>query len=759
MIENLYQKKKFANTDVMVEKIIDWKVNDHCLIKVRATKNGRRQYYRGIVDEISTGRSECRIFLRDKGTKVSAKCIELQLSTDKFIKSSSAAVLCKLACIYPVNKQEQWSRITIDRFQDFLENFSLFAINQCGHKTPGSNSPLPVILWGIVEDSKVGFTIKPFRKYNNLTDILIHEGLVDFNKNSDWERQNMITVKELRDAPWDLNGWMCENPLEYEEASDKEEEVSETEPEECSDFKIAKNKMRIKSWISASAHNSMFIGTPSYVDKNGFICINNSEEEQTLLQIKQIIGELYNDYKSPYSSMKFVANEPCIARWTNNSFYRGIVDNILDDDNYLVTFVDFGDHTNVKSRDMFHEVIAHNIPILSNRYYVSGIEANDMYGKWSAEALDTLHGLVVDQVCQVSLDDKFYGYGSLMLPKWVKQCSLYIIEKNINVKNFMLENELAVEVKERAHEKSSLDQVEESVFDYKLDVLQPMSVNRMKLKNKNKEFMDIVDSIDVSESVNASTEECRDFMASQSKSSNSFVMDVLQRTLSDDSISNDSKQEDYQSFCNRRAYKKKLFNKPPKKLEELELYSMDLMVFTCEVKCVLTPTYFIVFPLIDEHLESMERLQKFLDEVDPVQLQSVTKPIVNGIYLAKYSEDSKWYRAMVLKDDGELVNVIYVDYMNIENVNVENLRQMPINLFRFKRRGIPVKLFNVKHNQQENRREIKYQLAKLVEGKKLTAVIRDYDNHKIPIIELIDENTNELIYQELINNSILTSLY
>lgn len=758
MIEKLYQKKKFAKSDMMIEKFVDWKVNDHCLIRVRATTNGRRQYYRGIVDEISTEKSECRIFLRDKGTKVPAKCIELQPSPDKFIKSSSGAIRCKLACIYPVNKQEQWSRITIDRFQDFSENFDLFAINQCGHKTTGSDSPLPVILWGIVEDSKAGFTSKPFRKYNNLTDILIHEGLVDFNKNSDWEEQNMISVKELRDAPWDLNGWMCENSLEYEEASDKEEEISEMAPEECSEFKIATNKMRIESWISASPDNtSMFIGTPSYVDRNCCICINNSEEEQTLSQLRVIIDDLYNDYKSPYLSQKFVVNEPCMAKWNDNLFYRGIVEDSLDEDVYRVSFVDFGDHTNVKSCDMFHEVIAHNIPILSNCYYVAGIEANDMYGKWSTEALDTLHGLVVDRVCQVTLDDKYYGYGSLMLPKWIKQCSIFLIERDIDVKNFMLANDFAVEVEEKSKVMSILEEVDESDMNDEFDVLHPIAVNRMKLKNKNQELMDLVGSINISESVNNSTEECQQFMASQPKNSQRSITNVVEQALSDDS--ENSKQEDYQSFCNRRAYKQKLLIKPPKRLEELELHTMDLILFTCEVICIVTSTDFIVLPLIDEHLDAMESLEDFLEALDPVKLQTVTKPIVYGHYLAKYSENDKWYRAKVLKEIEDSVNVIYVDYMNIENVKLENLRQMPINLYRFKKRGIPIKLFNVKHNEQENRREVKYAMAKLLEGKRLTAVIRDYDEHKVPIIELLDQNTNQLIYQEQIDNSMLTSLY
>ncbi|CAO1431200.1 unnamed protein product [Diamesa hyperborea] len=758
MIEKLLQKKQFANSDILVEKIVDWKVNDHCLIKVRATTNGRRQYYRGIVDEISTEKSECRVFLRDKGTKVPAKCIELQSSPDKFIKSSSGAIRCKLACIYPVNKQEQWSRITIDRFQDFSENFDLFAINQCGHKTAGSDNPLPVILWGIVEDSKAGFTTKPFRKYNNLTDILIHEGLVDFNKNSDWEEQKMISVKELRDAPWDLNGWMCDNSLEYEEATDIEEEVFETEPELCSDYKIATNKMRIESWISPTPQNTCtFIGTPSYVDRNCCICINNSVDQQTLSQLRMIIDDLYNDYKSPYSPQKFVANEPCMARWNDNLLYRGIVDDAIDDDTYLVSFVDFGDHANVKSRDMFHEVIAHNLPILSNCYYVSGIEANDMYGKWSTEALDTLHGLVVDKVCQVTLDDKYYGYGSLMLPKWVKQCSITLIEKDINIKDFMLANDFAVEVKEKLEVMSILEEVDESDVNDEFDVLHPIVVNRMKLKNKNQELMDLVGSININESINNSTEECRQFMASQPKNSQRFVTQVVEKALSDDS--ENSKQEDYQSFCNRRAYKQKLSIKPPKQLEELELHTMDLIVFTCEVKCIVTSTDLIVLPLIDEHLDSMERLEDFLQAVDPVQLQSVVKPIVNGIYLAMFSEDGMWYRAKVLKEIGDSVNVLYVDHMNTETVNVENLRQMPYNLYRFKKRCIPIKLFNVKHNEQESRREVKYLLAKLLEGKRLTAVVRKYDDHKIPLIELIDENTNELIYQQLIDKSMLTSLY
>ncbi|XP_030411140.1 tudor domain-containing protein 6-like isoform X3 [Gopherus evgoodei] len=67
------------------------------------------------------------------------------------------------------------------------------------------------------------------------------------------------------------------------------------------------------------------------------------------------------------------------------------------------------------------------------------------------------------------------------------------------------------------------------------------------------------------------------------------------------------------------------------------------------------------------------------------------------VCLAKYSEDEKWYRALIISGEcsTEQVEVIYVDYGNKELVSVENLRSINANFLKLKAQAFRCSLYNL----------------------------------------------------------------
>ncbi|XP_067401015.1 tudor domain-containing protein 6 isoform X2 [Emydura macquarii macquarii] len=69
----------------------------------------------------------------------------------------------------------------------------------------------------------------------------------------------------------------------------------------------------------------------------------------------------------------------------------------------------------------------------------------------------------------------------------------------------------------------------------------------------------------------------------------------------------------------------------------------------------------------------------------------------NLVCLAKYSEDEKWYRALIISGvlSTEHVEVIYVDYGNKELVSVKNLRSINANFLKLKAQAFRCSLYNL----------------------------------------------------------------
>jgi hypothetical protein len=70
---------------------------------------------------------------------------------------------------------------------------------------------------------------------------------------------------------------------------------------------------------------------------------------------------------------------------------------------YRVRYVDFGDTQTIDRSDIFTDVVAYNIPIVVSRYVLD--EILPLGSKWNNEFLNSLHALVVDKTCTVTVTE------------------------------------------------------------------------------------------------------------------------------------------------------------------------------------------------------------------------------------------------------------------------------------------------------------------------------------------------------------------
>uniref|UniRef100_A0A8C8RT59 Tudor domain containing 6 n=1 Tax=Pelusios castaneus TaxID=367368 RepID=A0A8C8RT59_9SAUR len=111
------------------------------------------------------------------------------------------------------------------------------------------------------------------------------------------------------------------------------------------------------------------------------------------------------------------------------------------------------------------------------------------------------------------------------------------------------------------------------------------------------------------------------------------------------------------------------------------------------VSYVESPGYF--WCQLSRNIQELKSLMAEIQEYCKASAQPHHWP--NVICLAKYSEDEKWYRALIISGvfSTEQVEVIYVDYGNKELVSVKNLRSINANFLKLKAQAFRCSLYNL----------------------------------------------------------------
>ncbi|KAK7867614.1 hypothetical protein R5R35_014810 [Gryllus longicercus] len=139
-------------------------------------------------------------------------------------------------------------------------------------------------------------------------------------------------------------------------------------------------------------------------------------------------------------------------------------------------------------------------------------------------------------------------------------------------------------------------------------------------------------------------------------------------------------------------------------------------------------------------------------------LQSPLKmPYVGQPCCAQYFEDEQYYRAIVVEigKDNEKLKVEFVDYGNLEWIDVKWVRKIKPEWMELPIQGIKCSLWNVKIAEDCEKKVLLKRLSKLIFDISLTAKIKKKD----PLaVELYYCNSENLVYQALLDASLLVEI-
>lgn len=168
-------------------------------------------------------------------------------------------------------------------------------------------------------------------------------------------------------------------------------------------------------------------------------------------------------------------------------------------------------------------------------------------------------------------------------------------------------------------------------------------------------------------------------------------------------------------------------------------WPFGLVSFQCRVVSIITPTVLQIFPIHSEFKQREIEVQR--DIKYKVKTAPPLKHYDAGtVCLACYSKDKKWYRALIRSHNkiAKTVDVLYVDYLNIETLPMKYVRQCPADVLAWPLRTFRVRLYGVKTNPRIREHEIRLALHKQLSKQNLFAIVKKPANGETRCID-VDE--------------------
>ncbi|XP_042312715.1 tudor domain-containing protein 1 isoform X2 [Sceloporus undulatus] len=158
--------------------------------------------------------------------------------------------------------------------------------------------------------------------------------------------------------------------------------------------------------------------------------------------------------------------------------------------------------------------------------------------------------------------------------------------------------------------------------------------------------------------------------------------------------------------------------------------------------CVLyNPSEFYCQLLNSHDLIALEELNLSLAEYCQKTAPNVSKVTKGDLCCAYFSDDGRWYRALVKNAASvEVCQVLFVDYGNCEEVTMDNIRPISATFMKLPFQAVKCGLSGVRPVNDEWTKEATTTLQTFIAGKKLQAKVVSLINNSAEV-ELIDNTT------------------
>lgn len=325
-------KKLQARIQVLIEdhfeasvvELVDWKVNDNCLIRTDYVSNVQI-WYRGNIKHTNSSESTFSVYLRDIGaTLTGIKDHQMAKLDDRIMQVKPAVIKCRMTCIEPKKPQTNDENF-IEQFKTLTEEYEGLAISIQGVNITDS---IPVVLWGMKRDYPNALLSAKINWENlNRTVAGKHWAtltghIVDYiyekataGESDDEEAKFEEYVEYLRSFTLNedtnsenMNG--AEHDFEFEQQK----------------YKILNHIEPVYEWLPVEPLNKalLFI-EPTYVSKSFEIYGLDKYRKWLAEEMGRIWMKRFNDMDDGDVEVQWSVDQPCFARYFDHRFYRAVV--------------------------------------------------------------------------------------------------------------------------------------------------------------------------------------------------------------------------------------------------------------------------------------------------------------------------------------------------------------------------------------------------------------------------------------------------
>ncbi|XP_054290967.1 RING finger protein 17-like isoform X2 [Macrosteles quadrilineatus] len=672
----------------------DWNVQDICA--VLNPKDDK--WYRGVITE--TSHTNFKVYIKDTVALVEANKSMLRTLEEKFFSVPDGSHKVHLGSLKVPAGLKMWPSSTSDYLRLQMEESEALYIEKLGDRVTDS---LPVRLWR--KTQRQGGALEP------VIDVWcdVNESLVNLGF-ALWDRPTnelMLHDDGSDDDTSYVQSWL-ENSFQginEEEPKDKTQAVVAAEAPYVSEvenvnikpkeiFKPPRDSVRstranrgrclsqraayipatiglgeiasITKWTPAVPFKKLsFVAKPTYVDYECNIYIQDSDSAvgSTLELLEKAFISLYDkSEKRPYDE-EYAEGQICIAYYeVSKKWYRAQVIKAGKED-AEVLFVDYGNTETLNYDQLRKQVTMGHIPIQCHRCKVEGIYPVSPDHKWPVRVLDFIHGSIVEQHCEVNLQEP------------TDDCEDYIlIDLKLPCGQDLWETLLSMHYATYFIDAEKLEDDEEIIQDLEI---QRAHTNNSDSKVLAEEIMNVCSSL------------------------NNIAIKTDNPLLSQDHISLLRGPEETPSSWYEVVERET--NEERHILRYKDLILPDSIVeVNVQVLCVVAANSVKIMITECDDPEVMEYITRFQKMEEQIQeevdlLPMVADPVKDMACLGCFTNDDVWYRAIIkeVTPDNEFVNVYYVDYGNSESIPTSRLRDIKAEWTEVPVQAIQVKLHNV----------------------------------------------------------------
>eukprot|EP00794_Sanderia_malayensis_P000322 gene322-953_t len=330
-------------------------------------------WYRGQITHIYDN-ANVEVFYVDYGNSETTLCKDIRKLPDELLTVRKQAMLVKLKDVAPLNKSEEWSKET----NNFL-NVTIL------------NKPMVMI----VKDIEGGVLIVELCDTSTEDDIYINNLLVQNNFALSTGQSSADKVVSYKQQA--ANNTLEPDSFQADDDSSTIDAFSTYSDDAGSEY------LPMGSWYQNPSfpQKKTFDVIGTYIDVYGHVFghIAGSDADAVLCEmISKKLNEGEMDQRPGIENTNGLKiNQPIVARFVDEVWYRCTVTKIIDDKNIEAEFIDFGNTDLVHVNEIRLESVFPEIPKQAVKLRLYGIESVRDDRTYPKEAQDTLSNIMVNK--------------------------------------------------------------------------------------------------------------------------------------------------------------------------------------------------------------------------------------------------------------------------------------------------------------------------------------------------------------------------